>query len=476
MSGLDSGFLEMESGNSLGHMTGVLIVDPSTSPVPWTFERYREHLRSRLHLLPVYRKKLHQVPFGLDQPYWVPDDDFDLDYHLRSAAVPGDGGREAFADFVARIHERQLDRTRPLWECYVIQGVDGDKVALLSKIHHCAIDGQGGVEMLSAVLDLTPETPERPDNGDTPVATAPPKEIIAARAALNLMLSPVRMARAGLTLAKALPVLGPTITRPSSGAGTDESMVEALRHAGTAPRTPFNTVVGPHRRFTYSSVPLAAIKAVKNAADATVNDVVMAVVGGVLRRWLIEHDALPKRSLLAMVPLSVRPDNDGSTGNQVSSTIASLATHLEDPVERLVEVQRAMAVAKKQHNTLPDSMVTDIADLAPPAVGAMIAKVIATTQLARWVTLPYNVVVSNVAGPPFPLYLAGAKVVENLPVSAINDGVGLNITVQSTDDSLSFGFVSDRELIPDLWTMADAVEGCLQELADAFDVEIDLDR
>ncbi|MEZ5378487.1 MAG: wax ester/triacylglycerol synthase family O-acyltransferase [Acidimicrobiales bacterium] len=462
LSGLDTEFLTMEAGHGLGHITGVLIVDPSTSPEPWTFEHYRAHLASRLHLLPVYTKKLREVPFGIDRPYWVPDDDFDLDYHLRFAAVPGDGGREAFADFVARIHERPLDRSRPLWESYVIAGVDGDKFGLLSKIHHCAIDGEAGVEMLGAVLDLTAETPERPDDGSHPPPPRVSTSQMAARAAQHLLLGPLHAARTGVELARALPKVAPSMISTTPGL--------------SAPRVSFNDVIGEHRRFAYASMPLHSVKAVKTAADATVNDVIMALVGSVLRQWLRDHDELPAKSLTAMVPISLRDATDSETlGNVVSSSVVTLATDLDDPADRLAAVHDAMLKVKEQQKALPKRLVTDIAELTPPAVAASVARTTARLGLARWVTLPYNVVVSNVAGPPIPLYLAGARVLHNLPLSAIADGVGLNVTVQSTEDTIDVGFIADRDLVPDLWAMADLVPGALVELAQAVGLEFDLD-
>ncbi|MDH3300725.1 MAG: wax ester/triacylglycerol synthase family O-acyltransferase [Acidimicrobiia bacterium] len=473
LSGLDSGFLSIEAGHAVGHVSGLLICDPATSPEPWTFRRFREFLISRLHLLPVFTKKLQEVPFGLDQPYWVSDKNFDFDYHLRSAAVPGDGGREAFADYVARIHERPLDRNRPLWECYVIEGVDGDKVALLSKIHHCAIDGQAGVEMLTAVVDVTPDSPPRPESGEPEIIEPPAPHEMALRAATNMLLWPVRLARAGNALARAIPLLGPILARsPSVFGGVEDSMIDTLQRAGGAPRTSFNSVIGPHRRFAYAGVHLDAVKTVKNAAEVTVNDVVMAVVGAVLRRWLIAHEELPPRSLMAMVPISVREKGETDLGNRVSSTIAPLATHLNDPLERLWAVQEGMRVAKEQHSSLPKNLVTDLTEVAPPAVAALAAQAAADAKLAKWVTLPFNVVVSNVPGPPVPLYLNGAKVLHNIPLSAITDGVGLNVTVQSTENSLDFGFIADRDLVPDLWSLADSVGDCLIELADALDVDL----
>ncbi|MGH1505858.1 MAG: WS/DGAT/MGAT family O-acyltransferase [Acidimicrobiales bacterium] len=473
LTGLDAGFLALESGSAVGHVSGLLICDPSTSPEPWTFPRYREHLLSRLHLLPVYTKKLKRVPFGIDQPYWVPDDDFDLDYHLRRVAVPGDGGREAFAAFVARVHERPLDRSRPLWECYVIEGVDGDKIGLLSKIHHAAIDGQAGVEMLAAVVDLTPDSPPRPDDGPSVELRAPSPQAMAMRAATNLLLSPWEVAKTGTMVAKALPSLGSALSRPQMlYGGKQRTVLDDLRRASTAPATSFNTVIGPHRRFAYSTVPLAAVKAVKNAAGATINDVVMAMVGDMLRGWLLAHDELPEQSLIAMVPVSLRKEGETEAGNKVTSVLAPLATHLHDPLDRLGAVRAGMQAAKEQHRGLPPTMLPDLIGLAPPYLAEFAAKVASEAKLAKWVNNPFNVVVSNVPGPPFPLYLNGAKLEHNIPLSAITDGVGLNVTLQSTDSTMDIGLVADRDLVPDLWDIADSAPAALQSLADALGVDL----
>lgn len=468
LSGMDTSFLTIEEGtHAVGHVTGVLILDPATSPEPFTFERFSHHLISRIGHLKPFRRRLREVPLGLDRPYWVTENDVDFAYHLRHVAVPGQGGRNDFAELVARIHARPLDRTRPLWETYMVDGVHGDRVGVITKVHHAAIDGISGQEILGQLVDLSPETEVRePIRYLNPEPTVSPEDLTR-RALKSFLLSPTRVARTTWALSKALPILGPAFANSTSRRGTVESLRELA-----APRTPFNATIGPHRRWAYVSVALDDVKEVKNEAGTTVNDVVLAICSGVLRKWLLHHHALPDRDLLAMVPLSVRSKSDAhAIGNHVSFTVADLATSVEDPVERLDQIHQAMNDAKASHETLPANILTDISQIAPPAVSALASRLIASTHLADRLTLPFNVVISNVPGPPVPLYLAGAEILGNYPVSAIVDGVGLNITVTTTNGMLDFGFVSDRDLIPDLWMMADTVLDTLNELKVALGLE-----
>ncbi len=461
LSGVDTSFLTIEEGtNAVGHVTGVLILDPSTSPEPWTFERFSNHLISRIGHLKPFRRRLQEVPLGLDRPYWVTQTEVDFDYHLRHVAVPGQGGRSDFADLVSRIHARPLDRTRPLWECYMVDGVHGDRIGIITKVHHAVIDGLSGQEILGQLVDLSPDTVVRePVTWLNPEPTVNPQDLTR-RALRSFVMSPTRVARTAWAMGKTLPVLGPAIAKPNRG----RSRLDAIREL-SAPKTPFNARIGPHRRWSYVSVRLEDVKEVKNAAGTTVNDVVLALCSGVLRSWLEKHDALPDRDLLAMVPLSVRSSSDAhAIGNHVSFTVADLATGEADPAVRLQRIHQAMLDAKASHDTLPANILTDISQIAPPAVSALASRLIASTNLADRLTLPFNVVVSNVPGPPVPLYLAGAEILGNYPVSAIVDGVGLNITVVTTNGMLDFGFVSDRDLIPDLWDMADALLDAMNEL------------
>ncbi len=233
------------------------------------------------------------------------------------------------------------------------------------------------------------------------------------------------------------------------------------------PRTGFNAVIGPHRAFSYTSVPLDGVKSVKRAFDVTINDVVMAMCAAALRQYLIDHDDLPDDPLIAMVPVSVRTESQqGAFGNRIASMTASLHTDVEDPVERLVQIHQAMLIAKETHRALPATLQQDFAQFAPPAVAARAARVIARASARRWVDLPYNVVISNVPGPQFRLYGVGARLVANYPVSTIHDGVGLNMTVQSYDGNLDFGVVGCRDLVPDIWDLVDHLHHAIDELGE----------
>ena len=472
LTGIDTAFLSMETRTTVGHVTGVLLLDPSTSPEPFTFDRVRRHIQSKLGDLDPFTQKLVEVPLGLDRPYWIDDPDFDLDYHLRHSAVPGGAGSENFSEFVSRIHGRPMDRSRPLWESYFIEGLDDGLVAMVTKIHHAAIDGMSGQELLTTLVDVDPTAPVPADPHPYRPRAAQSTDDVLIRALAALALSPIRMARAGITLGRSLPVFGPLVAQALPGDVGGAAPVNSAGPGLTAPRTPFNATIGPHRRWAFTSIPLDQVKAIKNSAGVTVNDVVLAVVGSVLRGWLDDHEATPDRSLTAMVPLSVRkPGQENAVGNFVSGTVATLATHVDSLVERLQLVHEGMNQAKSQHQALPADMLTDLTQVAPPAVTALAARLIASTKLADRVTLPFNVVVSNVPGPSFPFYFCGAKVVGNFPVSAIIDGVGLNVTVQSNNGMLDFGFVADRELVPDLWNMARSVQGHVDALEEAVNAE-----
>ena len=462
----------MESSTTVGHVTGVLVLDPSTSPEPWTFERFRRHLLSRIPLLTPFTQQLVEVPLGLDRPYWIEAPNFDLDYHLRHVAVPGDESRVAFADLVSRIHARPLDRSRPLWECYVVDGLPDEKLGLITKIHHAAIDGISGQELLAALVDLDAAAPVPDEVEEWSASGSTSVDDVMARAVLSLAMSPYRMVKAGITIGRSLPVLGQLLDSVDTGTNKQgSSFVDSVTNRMSAPPTPFNKTIGPHRRWAYVSVSLDDVKAVKNELGLTVNDVVLGMVSGVLRRWLENNGGIPDRSLAAMVPLSVRKEGSDQFGNHVSGTVATLATHLDDPIERLKAIHEGMNVAKQSQDALPAEILTDITQVAPPAVAALASRLIASTKLADRVNLPFSVVVSNVPGPPIPIYLAGAEIKGNFPVSAIVDGVGLNVTVQSTNGMLDFGFVSDRDLVPDLWDMAESVSVELKSLMKAAGVK-----
>ncbi len=465
LTGLDAAFLALETPAVYGHVGSVCIVDPSTAPAPLTLERLQELIAGRLHLVPPFRRRLAEVPFGFDQPYWIEDPHFDIEFHVRELALPAPGNDKQLTDQVARLHARALDRQRPLWEAYLITGLSGGRTAVYTKVHHAAIDGVSGNDILAAVLDLTPEgreiEPPPPWAGDRVPGAVP----LLARSVLSFAGHPRRALRLGTDLARSLPRLAnspgrptvPVLERflpPRRGASA------VLSEAGLrAPRTPFNRPVSPHRRWAFCTVSMVDIKTVKNAAGCTVNDVVMALSAGALRRWLAEHEALPDTPLIAAVPVSVRSEAEkGKGGNRVSTMTAPLGTHLADPLERLRHAHVAMGAAKDQHGALPADLLSDVTQFAMPALAGQAARMAARLRLVEWLN-PFNLIVSNVPGPNVPLYYGGARLLAYYPLSAVADGQGLNITVMSYENGMHFGLVACRELVPDL----DRLTGFLQD-------------
>jgi WS/DGAT/MGAT family acyltransferase len=476
LTGLDTSFLNLETPTTYGHVSGLAIFDPSTASVPATVEDVKRLIQERIHLLPPYRRRLVEVPFGLDHPYWIEDPDFDLDFHVRHMGLPPPGDRRQLAEQVARIVARPLDRSRPLWELYVIEGLEGGLVAQLTKIHHCAIDGVSGAELLTTLLDLTPEPrkvePPRRAWRPEPKPTELEMWLRGVWAVAGTPRKGFRLVRKSIRHLPALsrslgfgPLPGESLLDRVLGRKPDPMLSQ---EPVATPHTVFNGRITPHRRFAYGSLSLDEVKEIKKLRGVTVNDVVMALCAGALRRYLELRRELPAEPLVAMVPVSVRTEaQKGSFGNQVSSMTASLHTHVADPLQRLDRIHESMRIAKEQHQALPATLLQDFAQFAPPAVAARAARVVARAAVANWMEVPFNVVISNVPGPQFPLYGFGARLVANYPVSAINDGIGLNITVQSYDGSLDFGVIGCRELVPDVWDLIDYLRDALGELREA---------
>jgi WS/DGAT/MGAT family acyltransferase len=476
LTGLDTSFLNIETPTTYGHVSGLAIYDPSTAPGPITLDGLKALLESRMHLLPPLRRRLVEVPFGLDHPFWIEDPDFDIDFHVRHMGLPPPGDARQLGEQVSRIVARPLDRSRPLWELYLIEGLEGGYVAQLTKIHHCAIDGVSGAEILTTLLDVAPE-PRRvdpPRRAWRPEAVPTQVEMLA-RGLWGVAGTPRKGWRVGREAMRNLPAVAETLGLPElPGTSLLNRMIGRRNQPllseepSPVPRTPFNDRITPHRRFAFGSLSLEEVKEIKKLLGVTVNDVVLGLCAGALRRYLQERRRLPADPLVAMVPVSVRTEEQkGTFGNQVSAMTTSLHTHVADPIERLSRIHESMRVAKDKHQALPASLLQDFAQFAPPAVAARAARVIARATVASWMDIPFNVVISNVPGPQFPLYCLGARLVAHYPVSAINDGVGLNITVQSYDGSLDFGLVACRELLPDVWDLMDDLRAALAELREA---------
>lgn len=478
LSSLDAQFLAAEDGRTHGHVCALGIYDPTTAPGgTLTLDALRALVAERIGLLAPFRWRLAPVPFNIDHPYWFEDPDFDLDFHIRELALPAPGDDRQLAEQVSRLHARPLDRSRPLWELYLIHGLFGGRVAVMTKVHHAAVDGVSGGELLSVLLDPHPEgrdvEPVAAQHGEA----VPGQFELLIRGLLGMAGQPLRALRAA---PRTLPHLDqiPTVRLiPGVGllAAASARVTRARRGDGGvlerttqhAPRTRLNRRIGPHRRFAFTSLPLADIKVIKTALGVTVNDVVLALSAGALRRWLAASGDLPPQPLLAMVPVSVRtPEEAGTFGNRVSAMIVPLPTDEPDARQRVSRVSNVMRSAKDRHRAIPATLMQDANHFIPPALLARASRVVGQLAVRDPLAPPVNVVVSNVPGSPAPLYLAGARLQAQYPVSLIMDGVGLNITVLSYRDALDIGVVGDRDLVPDAWSLIAHAEAELAELHD----------
>ena len=442
----------------------------------WNLDSVRDVFEPRLHLAAPLRQRLVEVPLGLGRPYWVDDPHFDIEFHLRELALPAPGTREQLGEQVARIHARQLDRSRPLWEAYVITGLEGGRCAFYSKIHHAAIDGVSGAEILETIMDLTVEPREVPPEAEPFVprpmpSTAQPGAARHAPEGAATRSSCCRPCPGRCGTSTSCPARrtsrapGWSAAPRSSPAPRREARAPSSRPAGCrAPRTPLNGTITPHRRFSFGSLPLSDVKLVKNHFGMTVNDVVMALTAAALRQWLLDHDALPEAPLVGAVPVSVRTeDQAGSHGNQVSVMLAELPTHLDDAEQRMRFMRASMLDAKRAFDAVPASLLQDLSALVPTALsGPRRAGAVQAGHGARGAVQPVR---GNVPGPQLPLYIAGARVEGIYPVSAVTDMTGgLNITLFSYDGSLDFGLIACREMVPDVWNLIGYLQDAMAEM------------
>lgn len=480
LTSLDAQFLAVESGRTYGHVGSLCVYDPSTAPGgALTIKDLCRMVTSRLHLLPPFRWKLVNVPLGIDLPYWVEDPDFDLDFHIREAAIPPPGDDHQLAETVSRIFARPLDRSRPLWELYLIHGLPDGRVALLTKVHHAVVDGVSGNEILTVLLDPSPEgkeIPPDPRGGPENHGERVPSDLeMLARGVAGLPLQPLRALKALPTTlpaltevpgANAFPVVpalskGLSKLRGLAGAPTSPEILEIT--SARAPKTSFNGRISPHRRFAFGSLSLDTVKAIKNELGITVNDVVVTLCASAVRQWLIDRDELPRTPLVAMVPVSVRGrEAEPTFGNRISALIVPIPTDVAHPRDRLVRAHELLRSAKANHAALPAGLLTDATAFIPPAVAGLASR--ATVDLLSRTRPPLNLVISNVPGPRESLFCAGAKLEQMYPVSVVVDGVGLNITVMSYRDHLDFGVVTDQGQIPDAWPFIDHLHTAIDEL------------
>ena len=476
LTSVDAQFLALEDANTFGHVSGLCILDPSTAPGgTLTIDQVRTLVGERVHLLPPFRWRLAPIPLSIDNPYWIDDPDFDLDFHVRETAIPPPGGPHQLARTIERIVARKLDRAHPLWELYLIHGLEGGKVATFTKVHHAAVDGVSGSEILSILLDLSPEGREV-EPAEPRRRIPPPTQLeMMIRGLLGVPRQPWRMVQAlptTLVHAEALPGVNAIpglsllarITTRLLGLlpGTPDGGVLATDPV-RAPKTRFNAPISPHRRFAFASLSLDRVREIKNAIGITVNDVVLAICAAGLRDWLIAHDELPDDPLVAMVPLSVRTaEQRGTFGNRVSAMFVPIPTDTDDPQQALLRAHQTMRQAKDRFSAMPADILQDLSQFVPPAVLARASRVSAQLNGIQRLR-PLNLVISNVPGPRNPLYMAGALLEAQYPVSVITSGVGLNITCLSYRDRIDFGIVVDREQMDDAWPLMAAIERALDE-------------
>jgi diacylglycerol O-acyltransferase len=461
MSGPDAAFVYGETPAWHMHVSAVLIADPSTAPGGFNFENFVQRTEERLYMAPQFRWRMIPVPLGLDRPVWVEDPHFDIRSHIRRIGVPPPGGPEQLGNLVGDLVSLKIDRKKPLWEFWVIEGLEGGRIAMLAKIHHAIIDGVSGSELATVLLDIEPDPPPIPPP-DEPRAVEPypsGAELVV-RGMAHTLTTPWRAAQfANQTVKQGMKFIG--FRRRESPPAVPFQ----------APRTSLNGELTPYRRFSCASVPLDAVKAVKHHYGVKVNDVVLALVSASLRRYLIQRDELPESSMIAQVPISLRSDNDTEVGTKVGALFAKLATEIDDPVERLMAIHASTTGAKEMRDALAADRIIGISEVSPPGLVSVAARMFTAASLDSLTPPAFNLIVSNVPGPPFPLYFAGAQVERLYPMGPLLYGTGVNVTVFSYRDNVDFGFLVCRDSVPEPWSLAAGIRAGMLELATAAGID-----
>jgi diacylglycerol O-acyltransferase len=453
LTALDASFLHQEGPAS--HMHVGALARFAGPPPP--FAEILDSLRMRLHLVPRYRQRLQVPPAGTGRPLWIDDPTFNLEYHVRHTALPKPGSERQLLRLTGRIFSQQLDRARPLWELWIVEGLDDGGFALISKTHHAMIDGIAGVDIAQVMFDLSPVPADipHPDEAWQPAPEPSPAEVLAAGAA-GLLRSSVRGA---VQAAGALRDPGAALHAAREAAeGLGEIVWAGLN---PAPATPLNVEIGPHRRYTVVRAGLQDFKTVKNAFGGTVNDVVLAVVSGALREWLRSRGVRTEGlELRALVPVSIRGSQDrGALGNRIAAMRGPLPVYVEDPVERLRAVRDTMDGLKESKQAVGAEVLANVQNFAPPTVLAQASRLNFSTRL-------FNLIVTNVPGPQFPLYMRGRELHDVFPVAFLPKDHALAIAIMSYNGKMSFGLLGDYDAMPDLDAVAEGIDASLAELVD----------
>jgi diacylglycerol O-acyltransferase / wax synthase len=453
LSGLDASFLYLETPTQLLHVCGLLILDPSTVPGGYSFAKLKHELLLRSRATPAFRRKLHDSAFNVDHPVWIDDEDFDIDRHLHRAAVPSPGDREQLAETCAHIAGQPLDRNRPLWEFWVIEGLADGKVAVMTKMHHASVDGVSGANLMAALCEIDPGAPRPGLDRSYRAAHAPSDLLLAADGLAHIAMRPLKLLK---LLPGTAAVASNWIRRARLGT--------AMPPPFSAPRTSFNGTITGHRSIAYIGVSLADVKEIKQAFGTTVNDVVLAMCAGSLRGYLQDRGELPDIPLLTMVPVSVREGNEAKSRNKVSGRFTSLPTNIADPVESLEAVSADNKATKEHYQSISAKILQDWAQFAAPAMFGLAMRTYAALRLAERHRVVHNLVISNVPGPPVPIYFLGAEVLGMYPLGPVFHGAGLNITVLSNNGHLDIGIIACLEQVPHPWSLADEMPNVIAQL------------
>src|SRR5215211_2445838 len=441
LSGLDTSFLNLETGPVHMHVASTTLFE---GPAP-SYEEFRDHISSRLHLVPRFRQKLRFVPFGQGRPVWVDDPHLNLDYHVRHTALPSPGSEEQLRTLAARIFSQRLDRTKPVWEMWLVDGVEDGRFAIIAKTHHCLVDGVSGVDITTVLFDLDRE----PTQATAPEPWLPQPEPSRAQllgeALVQRATNPAEIVRGARELVEAPGRIAGAAIEGLGAAGS------FLRTGLSAPRSPINCSIGPYRRFGWVRTDLDDLKRVKNVAGGTVNDVVIAAVSGGLGRYLRGRGhSTAGLEMRAMVPISVRAsDEHGALGNRVSAMMAPLPVWREDPTDRLNAVSETMRHLKSSGQAVGASLLTDVTNFTPPTIAAQAARLQSRQRF-------FNTVVTNVPGPQFPLYLLGRELLDIFPMVPLAANQAVCFGIMSYNGGVNFGLVGDYDSTPDLDALLEA--------------------
>jgi diacylglycerol O-acyltransferase / wax synthase len=455
LSGLDASFLHLEQGGAHMHVASTTIFE---GPTP-EYDEFRDHIASRLHLVPRFRQKLRFIPLGLSRPVWEDDPHLNLEYHLRQTALPPPGSEEQLRILAARIFSQALDRSKPLWELWLVDGLEGDRFAVVGKSHHCLVDGVSGVDITTVLYDTDREPAAAPQSPAEWLPKPEPSTAeVVAEAVFDRLTNPREIASAATGI----------LSAPRELAGRVQEGVSAMgEFAGSglgAPSSPFNVDIGGHRRFAWVRGDLGQLKAIKDRLGGTVNDVVLATVAGGLGRYLrARGHATAGLELRAMVPISVRAAYEhGALGNKVSAMMAPLPVGVEDPAERLRLINETMGDLKDSRQAVGATLLTELTGFAPPTIAAQAARLQSRQRF-------FNLVVTNVPGPQFPLYVLGRELLATFPMVPLAKRQAVCLGIMSYNGQINFGLIGDYDAIPDLDRLGGDLESALAELAAVAD-------